>query len=108
MNGPIKRVGDRLRSEFLESGRLLHKSGVPLTTGSNMINSRVIPGDSRDPQMGLLVEAGIPASAVFQISDEDAAHTLGLNDMGIVEEGRRYDPFYRALPATQLRRRCLI
>lgn len=62
-----------------------------MTTGSDITNPWVIPGESIHQEMEFLVEAGISPSEVLRMSGENAARALGRDDIGIVEEGRRAD-----------------
>lgn len=81
----------RLWPKLLEYVRRLHDAGVLLTTGSDVTNPWVIPGESIHQEMEFLVESGIPPSEVLRMSGENAARALGRGNIGIVEDGRRAD-----------------
>ena len=69
----------------------LHDSGVPLTTGSDVTNPWVIPGESLHQEFRLLVDAGIAPSDVLAMTGANAARALGQSDVGVIEPGRRAD-----------------
>ena len=69
--------------------RKLHEAGVLLTTGSDITNPWVIPGESLHQEMEFLVEAGIPPLDVLKMSGANASRALDSVDIGIIEEGRR-------------------
>ena len=71
--------------------RRMHDRGVLLTTGSDLTNPWVIPGESLHQEFELLVEAGLAPAAVLRMTGENAARALGRNDVGVVEAGRRAD-----------------
>lgn len=81
----------RLWPKLLAYVRRLHQANVLLTTGSDITNPWVIPGESLHQEMEYLVEAGIAPSAVLQIAGENAARALRREDIGVIEPRRRAD-----------------
>ena len=69
----------------------MHEAGVLLTTGSDITNPWVIPGESLHQEMEYLVEAGISPLDVLRTSGENASRALGREDIGVVATGRRAD-----------------
>lgn len=81
----------RLWPKLLAYVKRLHQAGVLLTTGSDITNPWVIPGESLHQELENLAEAGIKPSAVLQIAGESSARALGRSDIGVIEAGRRAD-----------------
>jgi imidazolonepropionase-like amidohydrolase len=72
--------------------RRYHEGGVLLTTGTDVTNPWVIPGESLHQELELLVEAGIPPADVLRIATRNGAEALGLlEESGTVEAGKRAD-----------------
>lgn len=72
--------------------RRYHEAGVLLTAGSDTPNPWVIPGEGLHRELELLVEAGIPPSAVLRIATRNGAAALGiLGETGTIEVGKRAD-----------------
>lgn len=71
--------------------RLLHDGGIPLTTGTDVTNPWVIPGESLHQEFELLREAGLAPSEVLKMTGENAARALRRSDVGVIEAGRRAD-----------------
>ena len=71
--------------------RLYKERGVLLTTGSDVSNPWVIPGESLHQEFELLVEAGLPPATVLRMTGENAARALPNPDVGVVAAGRRAD-----------------
>jgi imidazolonepropionase-like amidohydrolase len=71
--------------------RMMHDAGVLLTTGSDLTNEWLIPGESLHQEFELLAEAGIPLPAILRMTGENAARALKKNDIGVVVPGRRAD-----------------
>jgi len=77
---------------LLELVRQYHESGVRLTAGSDTPNAWILPGEGLHREFELLVDAGIPPSAVLQIATRNGAESLGLFDeVGTVELGKQAD-----------------
>ena len=81
----------RLWPKLLAYVRRLHQAGGLLTTGTDITNPWVIPGESLHQEMEYLVEAGIAPSGVLQMTGENAARALRRDDIGVIEAGRRAD-----------------
>lgn len=69
----------------------MNRRGVLLTTGSDLGNPWVIPGESLHQEFELLRKAGIPVPAILRMTGENAARAIGLNDVGKIAAGRRAD-----------------
>lgn len=77
--------------KMLRFVRMLHERGVLLTTGTDVTNPWVIPGESLHQEFELLAEAGITPAAILKMTGENAARALRREDVGVVEPGRRAD-----------------
>jgi imidazolonepropionase-like amidohydrolase len=62
--------------KLLSYVRLLHQKGAVLTTGTDLTNPWVIPGESLHQEFELLAEAGIPPAAILRMSGEQAAKSV--------------------------------
>jgi imidazolonepropionase-like amidohydrolase len=71
--------------------RLMRDSGVLLTTGTDLTNPWVIPGESLHQEFELLVAAGLSPSDVLKMTGENAARALRSDDVGLIEAGRTAD-----------------
>lgn len=71
--------------------RLLRDGGVPLTTGTDVTNPWVIPGESLHQEFELLRDAGLTPNEILKMTGENAARALGRSDVGVIEAGRRAD-----------------
>ncbi len=66
---------------------LLYKSGVPLLTGTDVINPYVYPGYSLHKELVLLKECGIPDAEILKMATLNAAEFLEISDnYGSVEK----------------------
>lgn len=85
----------RMRKAWPKLLRLVqrfHEEGVLLTTGSDVTNTWVIPGESLVQELELLVSAGIPPSEVLVLATRNGAEALGiLDEAGTIEAGKRAD-----------------
>ena len=77
--------------KMLRFVRMLHDRGVLLTTGTDVTNPWVIPGESLHQEFELLASAGLPPAAILKMTGENAARALGRRDVGVIEPGRRAD-----------------
>ncbi|WP_456705408.1 MULTISPECIES: amidohydrolase family protein [unclassified Bradyrhizobium] len=68
--------------------RIMRDSGALLTTGTDLTNPWIIPGESLHQEFELLVAAGLSPS---QVSGENAARALRSRDVGLIEPGRVAD-----------------
>jgi imidazolonepropionase-like amidohydrolase len=71
--------------------RLLRDGGVQLTTGSDVTNPWVIPGEGLHQEFELLRDAGLTATEILKMTGERAARALRRSDIGVIEAGRRAD-----------------
>ena len=71
--------------------RLLRDGGVLLTTGSDVTNPWVIPGEGLHQEFELLRDAGLTATEILKMTGEHAARALRRSDIGVIEAGRRAD-----------------
>ncbi len=66
---------------------LLYKAGVPMITGTDVINPYCYPGYSLHREFELLSECGIPNAEILKISTYNAAAFLNLKDHGQIDKG---------------------
>jgi imidazolonepropionase-like amidohydrolase len=71
--------------------RMMRDAGVLLTTGTDLTNPWIIPGESLHQEFELLVAAGLSSSEVLKMTGENAARALRSNDVGLIEAGRIAD-----------------
>jgi imidazolonepropionase-like amidohydrolase len=71
--------------------RIMRDAGVLLTTGSDLTNPWVIPGESLHQEFGLLAAAGFTPAAVLRMTGANAAKALKSDEIGLIEAGRRAD-----------------
>ena len=71
--------------------RMMRDAGVVLTTGTDLTNPWVIPGESLHQEFQLLVAAGLAPSEVLKMTGENASRALRSNDVGVIEAGRLAD-----------------
>ena len=71
--------------------RMMRDAGVLLTTGTDLTNPWVIPGQSLHQEFELLVAAGLSPSEVLKMCGENAARALRSDDVGLIEAGRLAD-----------------
>ena len=71
--------------------RLMRDSGVLLTTGTDLTNPWVIPGESLHQEFELLVAAGLSPSQVLKMTGENTARALHSSDVGLIETGKLAD-----------------
>jgi len=71
--------------------RLFRDRGVQLTTGTDVTNPWVIPGESLHQEFELLRDAGLTPSEILRMTGENAARALRRSDVGVIEAGRRAD-----------------
>ena len=70
----------------------LNDAGVLLTTGSDVPNSWVIPGEGLHQEFELLVEAGFSPKEVIQMATINGARALGLDaEIGSIDVGKQAD-----------------
>jgi imidazolonepropionase-like amidohydrolase len=71
--------------------RMMCDAGVLLTTGTDLTNPWIVPGESLHQEFELLVAAGLSPSEVLKMTGENAARALRSNDVGLIEAGRLAD-----------------
>jgi imidazolonepropionase-like amidohydrolase len=71
--------------------RMMRDAAVLLTTGTDLTNPWVIPGESLHQEFELLVAAGLSPSEVLKMTGENAARALRSNEIGLIEPGRLAD-----------------
>ena len=71
--------------------RMMRDAGVLVTTGTDLTNPWVIPGESLHQEFELLVAAGLSPSEVLEMTGQNAARALRSNDVGLIEPGRLAD-----------------
>jgi len=71
--------------------RLLRDSGVLLTSGTDVTNPWVIPGESLHQEFELLRDAGLTPNEILRMTGETAARALRRSDVGVIAAGRRAD-----------------
>jgi imidazolonepropionase-like amidohydrolase len=64
---------------------------VRLTTGTDLTNPWVIPGESLHQEFELLSAAGFASQEILRMTGDNAAQALGRTDVGVIEAGRRAD-----------------
>ena len=83
--------------------RLMRDRGVPLTTGTDVTNPWVIPGEGLHQEFELLRDAGLTPREILRMTGETAARALRRSDVGVIEAGRRADlVLLRADPAADV------
>ncbi len=84
--------------------RALSAGGIRLTTGTDVTNPWVIPGESLHQEFDLLVHAGFTPRDVLQMTWTNGARALRRHDVGAVQPGRRADlVLLRNNPLTDIR-----
>jgi len=71
--------------------RRLYKAGVRIHVGSDTPNPFVVPGISLHEELRLLVEAGLTPEEVWVAATRWAGETLGMPQLGTVQEGAPAD-----------------
>ena len=66
---------------------LLYKAGVPLITGTDVMNPYCYPGYSLHREFELLSECGIPNADILKMATYNAATFLDLENYGQIKEG---------------------
>ncbi len=71
---------------------MLHREGVPLLAGSDVLNPYCLPGFGLHDELGLLVDAGLTPMAALQAATLNPARFLGKEqEFGTVKEGKLAD-----------------
>ena len=81
----------RFSEALLMVGRM-HRAGVSILAGSDVMNPYVFPGFSLHDELALLVEAGMPPMAALQAATSNAARFMGqLDRRETIETGKVAD-----------------
>ncbi len=82
----------RLFQKELELVGAMHRAGVPIMTGTDVISAYIFPGFSLHDELALFVEAGLAPMAALQTATRNPAEFLGLLDsLGTIERGKIAD-----------------
>ena len=81
----------RLFQRRLELVGEMHRAGVGLLAGSDVLNPYCFPGFSLHDELEWLVKAGLPPMAALQAATRNPALFLGRQDLGTVEAGKLAD-----------------
>ena len=71
--------------------RLMRDRGVLLTTGTDLTNPWVIPGESLHQEFELLADAGLSPAEILKMTGENSAKALRSNEVGVIGAGRLAD-----------------
>ncbi len=82
---------ERLLPKMQQLVKRMHDAGVLLTTGSDLTNPWVIPGESLHQEFELLAGAGLTPAQILQMTGANAARALRRNDVGVIAPGRCAD-----------------
>ncbi|TYT27348.1 amidohydrolase family protein [Luteimonas viscosa] len=78
----------RIGAQIQETAARAYRGGVKIAFGTDQ---GVGPHGDNAREFVYMVEAGIPAAYALQSATLNAAEVLGLDDQGVIEEGRRAD-----------------
>ena len=81
----------RLFQRRLELVGEMHRAGVGILAGSDVLNPYCFPGFSLHDELGWLVKAGLPPMAALQAATRNPALFLGRHDAGTIEPGKLAD-----------------
>jgi imidazolonepropionase-like amidohydrolase len=82
----------RLFQRRLELVGVMHRAGVGILAGSDVLNPYCFPGFSLHDELGWLVKAGLPPMAALQAATRNPALFLGrAHEAGTVEPGKLAD-----------------
>lgn len=71
--------------------KALHEAGIPVVVGTDAGMTGTPHGEATLRELELLVEAGLAPAQALQAGTAVAARTLGLDDRGTIEVGKRAD-----------------
>ena len=74
-----------LFDKYVELVGLLHRSGVQILAGTDVVKPFFVPGFSLHDELGLLVAAGLTEMEALQAATRDAARFVGLPEVGTIE-----------------------
>jgi hypothetical protein len=82
----------RAFEKSLELVNAMHRAGVPILAGTDVLNPFCFPGFSLHDELVLLVKAGLSPMAALQTATRNPAIFMGKeNNMGTVEKGKLAD-----------------
>ncbi|MDQ2978957.1 MAG: amidohydrolase family protein [Acidobacteriota bacterium] len=82
----------KLFQASLELVGAMHRAGVPILAGTDVISAYVFPGFSLHDELSLLVQAGLPPMAALQAATRNPAMFLKeTGSMGTIEHGKLAD-----------------
>lgn len=71
--------------------RAMHAAGVRILAGTDMGSSLLAPGFSLHEELALLVDAGLPPLEALRAATQTPAQLLGMDDLGVVQQGKLAD-----------------
>jgi hypothetical protein len=85
-------VGERetYRKQFEIVGRM-HRAGVPILVGTDVLGHYVFPGAAVHDELALLVDAGLTPMEAILAATSQAAHYLGADSLGTLAVGKMAD-----------------
>lgn len=86
-----RRAHEAMLEMIKETVRDLHKAGVPIYAGSDVLNPLVVPGDGLRRELALLVDSGLSAAEAWQAATSMPGATLGLEGLGAIAVGAPAD-----------------
>jgi imidazolonepropionase-like amidohydrolase len=87
-------LGEAAAAEFrrmLEVVGVLHRAGVEVLAGTDVVKGQFIPGFSLHDELSLLVTAGLSPMEAIEAATRKPARMLGYNNVGTVEPGMQAD-----------------
>jgi len=85
-------LAKKIFQKQLEIAGRMHRAGVPLLAGTDVLNPYCFPGFSLHDELGLLVQAGLTPMEALQTATRNPAEYLGaLDSLGTVENGKIAD-----------------
>ena len=69
----------------------MHRAGVPIMAGTDVLAHYVFPGASLHDELRLLVEAGLSPMDALRAATSVPARWLGADSLGVIAPGRRAD-----------------
>jgi Amidohydrolase family len=85
---------ERQRAAFeksLEVVRQLHRAGVTILAGTDVVKPYFVPGESLHDELALLVKAGLSETEALQAATGNPARFFNLTDQGTIATGARAD-----------------
>lgn len=82
---------DQIFKKLLAIVGQMHKAGVPIIAGTDVMNPYCFPGFSLHDELGWLVKAGLSPLDALKCATANAARYLGRKDLGTLEAGKVAD-----------------